>query len=149
MSKALQIQLAREKRVMSYLAYSGLTPFVIGLGLHFWGTVFFGFTGPEIFTTYSVVILSFLCGILWGRSLHADENKLLYLIFSNVFALCAWAALLNNNVTVSLITLFFSYILVFLIEMRQPANVDKHYIYMRAMLTVMVSLLHLVMLFSL
>lgn len=146
MTKALQCQIVRERKVMFLLSYLGLSPFIIAIASQVLSLPIVGYASEVVFASYSVVILSFLCGIMWGRCLHTDDNKLFYFVASNFFALLAWAALLSQHYAFSFAVLIVSYILVFVIEARQTDKVDKYYIRMRAILTCAVVVLHIVML---
>lgn len=92
-------------RLMQWLGYSGLIPFVAPVaemlsaklsesGLQ--AASIAGFYAPYVFVAYSAVILSFLSGILWGKarqsSLVATSNMLL--IISNIISVLAWVSLL-------------------------------------------------------
>ena len=56
----------------------------------------FGFYAPYVFVTYSAIILSFLCGALWGKAVSGDcrQSANAVLIFSNLIALSAWSCTL-------------------------------------------------------
>ncbi|MEZ8491667.1 DUF3429 domain-containing protein [Vibrio splendidus] len=84
------------RNTMAKLGYMGLIPFLFGLLLSLTESQFFSLSGETLFITYSVVILSFLSGILWGNGIENFEsqssNKAL--ILSNVIVLAAWLAVL-------------------------------------------------------
>ena len=84
------------RNTMAKLGYMGLIPFLFGLLLSLTDSQFLGLSGETLFITYSVVILSFLSGILWGNGIENFEsqssNKAL--ILSNVIVLAAWVAVL-------------------------------------------------------
>ncbi|MFS1946506.1 DUF3429 domain-containing protein [Vibrio lentus] len=84
------------RNTMAKLGYMGLIPFLFGLLLSLTDSQFLGLSGETLFITYSVVILSFLSGILWGSGIENFEsqssNKAL--ILSNVIVLVAWLAVL-------------------------------------------------------
>ncbi|PMH27710.1 hypothetical protein BCU71_03890 [Vibrio lentus] len=84
------------RNTMAKLGYMGLIPFLFGLLLSLTDSQFLGLSGEALFITYSVVILSFLSGILWGNGIENFEsqssNKAL--ILSNVIVLVAWLAVL-------------------------------------------------------
>ena len=84
---------------MFQLGYLGLLPFIGGLVLLVMDRTFFDLSGQQVFIAYSAVILSFLSGVLWGAALECFGSKLGRgaLIFSNLFALLAWAALLLDG----------------------------------------------------
>ncbi|WP_060982926.1 DUF3429 domain-containing protein [Vibrio splendidus] len=84
------------RNTMAKLGYMGLIPFLFGLLLSLTDSQFFSLSGETLFITYSVVILSFLSGILWANGIENFEsqssNKTL--ILSNVIVLAAWLAVL-------------------------------------------------------
>ena len=84
------------RNTMAKLGYMGLIPFLFSLLLSLTDSQFLGLSGETLFITYSVVILSFLSGILWGNGIENFEsqssNKAL--ILSNVVVLAAWVAVL-------------------------------------------------------
>lgn len=84
------------RNTMAKLGFMGLIPFLFGLLLSLTDSQFLDLSGETLFITYSVVILSFLSGILWGNGIENFEsqssNKAL--ILSNVIVLAAWVAVL-------------------------------------------------------
>jgi hypothetical protein len=75
------------------LTYSGTLPLIASVI-----SVFFPFEGLNpvfVATTYSAIIISFLCGIHWAAYIFfADKCPRYLLITSNVVALLAWLSLL-------------------------------------------------------
>lgn len=138
------------KETMTKLGYMGLIPFVAGLFVSLTGSTLFGLSGEALFITYSVVILSFLSGILWGSGIENYENPWSNkaLVLSNVIVLAAWLSVLvgENNELVSLPILLMGYIVVWRAEklMRtenQSAGPDG-YFDIRTRLTSSVVLMH-------
>ncbi|CDT67837.1 hypothetical protein VCR4J2_760033 [Vibrio coralliirubri] len=90
------LETTQTRNTMAKLGYMGLIPFLFGLLLSLTDSQFFSLSGETLFITYSVVILSFLSGILWGNGIENFEsqssNKAL--ILSNVIVLAAWLAVL-------------------------------------------------------
>ncbi|MDH5886873.1 DUF3429 domain-containing protein [Vibrio splendidus] len=90
------LETTQTRNTMAKLGYMGLIPFLFGLLLSLTDSQFFSLSGETFFITYSVVILSFLSGILWGNGIENFEsqssNKAL--ILSNVIVLAAWLAVL-------------------------------------------------------
>ena len=85
------------------LGFAGLIPFLVPAGLMlqaavsakgFESAALFGFYAPYVFITYSAIILSFLCGALWGKAVTGDSRQPAMLIFSNLIALSAWSCTL-------------------------------------------------------
>ncbi|UPR46647.1 DUF3429 domain-containing protein [Vibrio cyclitrophicus] len=90
------LETTQTRNTMAKLGYMGLIPFLFGLLLSLTDSQVFSLNGEALFITYSVVILSFLSGILWGNGIENFEsqsgNKAL--ILSNVIVLAAWLAVL-------------------------------------------------------
>ncbi|MCC4788788.1 DUF3429 domain-containing protein [Vibrio splendidus] len=88
------LETTQTRNTMAKLGYMGLIPFLFGLLLSLTDSQVFSLSGETLFITYSVVILSFLSGILWGNGIENFEsqssNKAL--ILSNVIVLAAWLA---------------------------------------------------------
>ncbi|MBU2895558.1 DUF3429 domain-containing protein [Vibrio hepatarius] len=138
------------RNTMAKLGYMGLVPFLFGLLLSLTGSRFIGHSGEEFFITYSVVILSFLSGILWGNSIENFESRLSNksLIFSNLVVLSAWLSVLlgEQNESVSLLILLIGYITVWRAEksmrLEHQSTGPEGYFDMRTRLTSSVVLMH-------
>ncbi|PMM43491.1 DUF3429 domain-containing protein [Vibrio splendidus] len=138
------------RNTMAKLGYMGLIPFLFGLLLSLTDSQFLGLSGETLFITYSVVILSFLSGILWGNDIENFEsqssNKAL--ILSNVIVLVAWVAVLLGEQKEFLTTLILiiGYIAVWRAErsMREENQSEgpDGYFDMRTRLTSSVVLMH-------
>lgn len=138
------------RNTMAKLGYMGLIPFLFGLLLSLTDSQFLGLSGETLFITYSVVILSFLSGILWGNGIENFEsqssNKAL--ILSNVIVLFAWLAVLLGEQKEFLTTLLLiiGYIAVWRAErsMRKENQSEgpDGYFDMRTRLTSSVVLMH-------
>ncbi|OBT32134.1 DUF3429 domain-containing protein [Vibrio splendidus] len=138
------------RNTMANLGYMGLIPFLFGLLLSLTDSQFLGLSGETLFITYSVVILSFLSGILWGNGIENFEsqssNKAL--ILSNVIVLAAWLAVLLGEQKEFLTTLILiiGYIAVWRAErsMREENQSEgpDGYFDMRTRLTSSVVLMH-------
>ena len=138
------------RNTMAKLGYMGLLPFLFGLLLSLTNSQFIGISGETLFITYSVVILSFLSGILWGNGIENFEsqssNKAL--ILSNVIVLVAWLAVLLGEQKEFLTTLILiiGYIAVWRAEraMREENQSEgpDGYFDMRTRLTSSVVLMH-------
>ncbi|MDN2667350.1 DUF3429 domain-containing protein [Vibrio sp. 14N.309.X.WAT.E.F5] len=138
------------RNTMAKLGYMGLIPFLFGLVLSLTDSQFLGLSGETLFITYSVVILSFLSGILWGSGIENFEsqssNKAL--ILSNVIVLFAWLAVLLGEQKEFLTTLILitGYIVVWRAErsMREENQSEgpDGYFDMRTRLTSSVVLMH-------
>ncbi|MEZ8017865.1 DUF3429 domain-containing protein [Vibrio splendidus] len=138
------------RNTMAKLGYMGLIPFLFGLLLSLTDSQFLGLGGETLFITYSVVILSFLSGILWGNGIENFEsqssNKAL--ILSNVIVLVAWLAVLLGEQKEFLTTLILiiGYIAVWRAERsireENQSEGPEGYFEMRTRLTSSVVLMH-------
>lgn len=144
------LETTQTRNTMAKLGYMGLIPFLFGLLLSLTDSQFFSLSGETLFITYSVVILSFLSGILWGNGIENFEsqssNKAL--ILSNVIVLAAWLAVLLGEQQEFLTTLILiiGFIAVwraerFMREENQSEGPDG-YFDMRTRLTSSVVLMH-------
>ena len=138
---------------MFQLGYLGLLPFLGGLVLLVLNETLLDLSGQEIFISYSAVILSFLSGILWGAALESFDSKLgrTALIFSNLFALTVWAALLLDGYSKLVVALFaIGFLAVWFAEKhirtKQKAASPEGYQTMRNRLTLGVVAMHLIFL---
>ena len=144
------LEATQTRNTMAKLGYMGLIPFLFGLLLSLTDSQFFSLSGETLFITYSVVILSFLSGILWGNGIENFEsqssNKAL--ILSNVIVLAAWLAVLLGEQQEFLTTLILilGYIAVWRAErsMREENQSEgpDGYFDMRTRLTSSVVLMH-------
>ncbi|WP_135382536.1 DUF3429 domain-containing protein [Vibrio tasmaniensis] len=144
------METTQTRNTMAKLGYMGLIPFLFGLLLSLTDRQFFSLSGETLFITYSVVILSFLSGILWGNGIENFEsqssNKAL--ILSNVIVLAAWLAVLLGEQQEFLTTLILilGYIAVWRAErsMREENQSEgpDGYFDMRTRLTSSVVLMH-------
>lgn len=142
--------ITQTRNTMAKLGYMGLIPFLFGLLLSLTDSQFLGLSGETLFITYSVVILSFLSGILWGNGIENFEsqssNKAL--ILSNVIVLAAWLAVLlgEQQEFLTTLVLIIGYIAVWRAErsMREENQSEgpDGYFDMRTRLTSSVVLMH-------
>ena len=138
------------RNTMARLGYMGLIPFLFGLLLSLTDSQFLGLSGETLFITYSVVILSFLSGILWGNGIENFESQTSNkaLILSNVIVLAAWLAVLlgEQEEFITTLILIIGYIAVWRAErsMREENQSEgpDGYFDMRTRLTSSVVLMH-------
>lgn len=151
------------------LGFAGLLPFIIPVVLMVQGAMsakgfqsaaIVGLYAPYVFVTYSAVILSFLCGALWGKtaSVKYRQTTNAVFIFSNLIALCAWSSTLLIYIA-PIMTIFAVALLLagFLsvLWFERMAFVGEHtddqylqgYWQMRLQLTAIVALLHLIVIY--
>ncbi|MEZ8295894.1 DUF3429 domain-containing protein [Vibrio splendidus] len=144
------METTQTRNTMAKLGYMGLIPFLFGLLLSLTDSQFFSLSGETLFITYSVVILSFLSGILWGNAIENFEsqssNKAL--ILSNVIVLAAWLAMIlgEQQEFLTTLVLILGYIAVWRAErsMREENQSEgpDGYFDMRTRLTSSVVLMH-------
>lgn len=134
------------------LGVLGVIPFAAATYINWQNDSFFGWTGYEIFSTYSAMILSFLSGALWGQLVHKDVSAFgkWLLISTNIIALAAWLALLMHTAALAIALLLLGFMSIFWLEIRsikliQPSN--PGYLNMRSAITIVVCILHLLMLY--
>jgi len=142
------------KKTMYKLGYLGLIPFIAGAGMMATNMSFLGLSGSQIFISYSVIILSFLSGVLWGRGLSGGVTKSVpnraALVASNVFALLVWGLLLQSSQSTHLVIVLLAlgFGALWLCERRickdTSANSIEGYPVMRRNLTVSVVALHVI-----
>ena len=132
--------------VFNSLGVLGLLPFGFGIVLTLIEADFFGINGVDIFTSYSLAILCFLSGSLWGQILKDeffDRNKRA-LVMTNVLVIAGWSASLVSEEfsIISLIVLGIAFCGVFLMEIfliRQSAmSLNRDYARLRFTLTTLV-----------
>ncbi len=84
------------QRLMGWLTWLGVVPFVISLASAAWQQPLLGNSGIRVFIFYSVVICCFMAGTLWGQAIYGENraHSLIKALSSNAIALCVCAALL-------------------------------------------------------
>jgi len=136
-------------RLFDRLAYLGVVPFVIGIGMALTGYTLAGIDGRLWFTAYSAVILSFLCGVWWGGALNRTDHshRLALVLLSNLVCLIVWGALLFYRSPFSLPVLAVAYLFVERAEARLKPNLSyfEAYFRTRTRVTYLVVFCHLVM----
>jgi hypothetical protein len=145
-------------RITTALGCAGLLPFagsLFAVGLTLVLGVELPFEPKQVFVFYSAVILSFLCGAIWGSLLSSTFTKkaVALLIVSNLVSLTAWISLLNyeGHFTVSLGLLILGYLTVLAAEYAVIELLYKEvylgYFKLRSRLTFCVVGIHLGMIF--
>lgn len=143
-----------DKGMTKILGVAGVIPFAGGFILTVTGGAGWVREPELVFVNYSAVILSFLCGAVWGRLLSSRPTRTVIslMVASNALALLAWLALLSVNldVVVPLGLLSLGYLVVLLIELRSVELLYRQvylgYLRLRIGLTTAVVILHGVML---
>ncbi|USE33936.1 DUF3429 domain-containing protein [Endozoicomonas sp. SCSIO W0465] len=134
---------------MYWLAWLGITPFIISLSLSIKGQSLFETSGEHLFIIYSVIICSFMAGSLWGQVVYSENRSrsIIKLLTSNVIALWVFgglvAGLANQQM---LVVLAIGYLATLIIECIYTGPMAdgrvKSYLSMRAMVTLVVFILH-------
>ena len=147
-------------KLMHALGYAGLIPFAIPVCLML-NDLWFGpakgismqgvMLAPDIFVSYSAVILSFMCGTLWAGWQTIGSNRLAKnaVLVSNLLALSAWSALLLMFIAsvpkvLCVILLMLGFISLLTAERMLGSTVIAYW-RMRLYLTAIVIILHLIM----
>ena len=128
----------------------GLVPFIAGLVLSAGQHDIIGISGEAIFTTYSLAILCFLAGSVWGQvlkvpfSLAHQRN----LIITNILVVVGWTAFLTSQkfyvLSVAALTLGFAGVLFleFNLFKLSTTRQDRQYARLRVILTGLVIAAH-------
>ncbi|TQV78927.1 DUF3429 domain-containing protein [Exilibacterium tricleocarpae] len=129
--------------IQKQLGYAGLIPFV-AIATAIWWLPESRQQAGYVFVTYSVVILSFVAGALWGQLSQSNvQNSRLLFLLTNVLALVGWGVLFVYPL-LALILLSFGYIGIYVIESQWMASTyTKGYLTLRLRLTSGVLLSHL------
>ncbi|MDO9520309.1 MAG: DUF3429 domain-containing protein [Pseudohongiella sp.] len=131
--------------VANILTYCGTLPLIGSVIILFFpmAVPMAGLDGAFIASTYSAVIISFLCGIHWAAYLFfAEKCPRNLLISSNVVALLAWVSLLTSNqLTTTLIqVLCFLYLLALDLKLRDTGILADWFFRLRRNATIVVVL---------
>jgi len=131
--------------IANALTYSGTLP-LIGSAVILYFPVA-GLDGALIASTYSAVIISFLCGMHWAAYLFfAEKCPHNLLVTSNIVALLAWVSLLatNQQLTTLLQALCFLYLFALDSKLRNAGILAEWFYRLRRNATVIVVLCLLV-----
>jgi hypothetical protein len=125
----------RSRTLMHLLGYAGLMPFVAGV----YGTFFFddypGALARQTFVIYSLAILCFLAGTLWGSAMHYPEHpKFLRLVISNGIVIFAVLGILTAQPVLAAGLLMLGYMAILWYE-RSSSGTTGWYALLRARLT--------------
>lgn len=136
--------LCSDRRLAWGLGVAGLIPFAVALLLAWWGPTVWQVVATYSFVYYSAVILSFLGGVHWGAAIqNAQEGSRRRLVLAMVPSLLAWPALMMNTVS-GLWILLAGFILIGGYDMSREGRVGfpRWYLTLRAVLTLVVAILH-------
>ena len=132
--------------VFNRLGALGLLPFGLGIVLTLIEADFLGISGVDIFTSYSLAILCFLSGSLWGQILKDDffaRNKIA-LVMTTVLVVAGWSASLaaEKFSIISLIALGLAFCGILLLEIflfrQSVVSLNRAYARLRFTLTALV-----------
>lgn len=92
-------------RIARILGCAGLLPFLAALLASAIGVSGLSVTPRWLFVSYSAIILSFLCGSLWGQLLRSDFDARTFslMLISNLIALLAWTSLLVTDLEIGIV----------------------------------------------
>ena len=133
-------------KVFNSLGALGFIPFGIGIVLTLIEADFLGINGIDIFTSYSLAILCFLSGSLWGQILKDEffaRNKKA-LVMTNVLVVAGWSASLASEKfsIISLIVLGLAFCGILLLEIslfrQSVVSLNRNYARLRFTLTALV-----------
>ncbi len=107
-----------------FFTYAGMLPFIYGAlaawgwapGLGWWSA---WISWPQATLVYAAVILSFLAGVQWGRSLESglsNSASVGLLVSANVIAVGVWLLLMLNEQAWALIGLMLGLLLALLVD---------------------------------
>jgi hypothetical protein len=139
------------QRLISSLSFFGLLPFFGAAFLMMAGILPLMMDPKKIFVGYSVIILAFLSGSLWGQVLDQADSipSRVILVASNLIALLGWASLGLSNYSLVIATLSLGYILILSLEYSFASllfdDVSHTYFKLRCKLTTIVLLTHVLM----
>ena len=133
----------RSRTLMHLLGYAGLAPFAAAV----YGTFFFndyaGALARQTFVIYSLAILCFLAGTLWGSAMHYPERpKILRLVISNGIVIFAVLGILTAQPVLAACLLMLGYMAILWYE-RNSSGTRGWYPDLRARLTWVAVGLHL------
>ncbi|MEE4143914.1 MAG: DUF3429 domain-containing protein [Halieaceae bacterium] len=131
------------RTLMRLLGYAGLTPFIAAV----YGTFFLddypGALARQGFLIYSLAILCFLAGTLWGSAMHYPERaKFLRLLISNGIVIFAVLGILTAQPVLAACLLMLGYMAMLWYE-RNSSGTRGWYPALRARLTWVAVGLHL------
>ncbi|WP_051326852.1 DUF3429 domain-containing protein [Aliagarivorans taiwanensis] len=136
------------------LGYAGLFPLAIAWLLSLFAEGNIALLAELAFVSYSAIILSFLCGALWGQALQGEAEQAGPLQQSNIVAVLAWLVLLGFwcgllTAIWALLLLATGYLVLWWMEYMAVIHQQRPgYRQLRGRLTAAVVALHLLMLLA-
>lgn len=98
-------------KIHQVLGYLGLIPFVILSALNIYGWQY----ADNLLISYSLLIVTFLAGILWSMTLKYHLSHWI-VIFSNLVMLASWGLITINDMKGIFYAISILFILVYLVE---------------------------------
>ncbi len=133
-------------RVISQrLGYAGLLPFYGLISGSLFCTDWEKSISTQGFIIYSLAILCFLAGALWGMAQKENEAIWSKLVVSNGLVLFAVGAVLTAQVAMASLLLMFAYMALWWFE-RRAFNSEVWYVSLRSRLTIGVTVAHIIFL---
>ncbi len=131
------------RRLMHLLGYAGLIPFV-AFAVGVWAPGWVYTVSLRGFVLYSMAILCFLSGSLWGSAINYPEvAKRTRLLWSNALVVCAVIAVLGLQWLASSLLIMAGHLAILRYE-RQTSPVRSWYSRLRTRLTTVAVITHLV-----
>ena len=132
-------------KLIRSLGYAGLIPFLIIPSVVWLVQDRLPGLAPQAFLLYSLAILCFLAGTVWGRAQTTIHPLARHLLVSNLLVLFAVASVLAVADWLALILLTLGYLTLLWYE-RRDASIPSWYVAMRMKLTLGVVLAHVLLL---
>jgi hypothetical protein len=131
------------------LTYLGVVPFFLAIYLTLSNDTFLEVEGTQWFVTYSLVILSFMAGTLWGQAVNQSVSAKRAALASNGVTLIAWFAFLLVSAQSTLVMFALGFIALYMLERLIMHNVTRppYYLGLRLRVTALVVLAHGVMIY--
>ena len=135
-------------RLIKLLTYLGTLPFFLAICISLSDQALFGIDGTRWFTTYGLVILSFMAGTLWGQMVNESLRVKSIAAATNAITLAAWFTYLLADSPIVLMTIAVGFVALYLIELLVicPTKRPVYYIGLRLRVTALVVLAHGLML---
>lgn len=118
-----------------FLTISGILPFLIILVLSLFQIYPIPLDYQFIFSTYSVIIISFIAGSHWGIAKNISNGKRIK-IESNLITLIAWACILWNSIYAWVVVILcFIYLQYIDLRLRNKSYISQYYYQSRLVAT--------------
>jgi len=137
---------------MLLLGLFALTPFVVLTIITLTDIHIMGYSGQALFASYSAILLSFVNGVLSGQVLEGKPQKYSNrtMVLNHLIMLVAWGSLFMKVPELSIGILLLGFITAFWLDgrwLRLVSQSYKAYSKIRFALTVVLSVMHVIVLF--